>query len=878
MRKNILFLITIIAFVTNAIAQNDPCTAYPLDVNKTYTTGQMVPPFLAPNLNLPCGGGGETHNPIWWVFRPSGSIFSFTMTVSSCVAGGCGSGVQSTVWEGQNCGSITAVDCQVGLSMTYTLSVNPCKIYYIQADGLCGAQCKITITYDKTQLLGSVPKPIISGNKQVCKGLTTKYCATSAIQGCDADSYKWTLNPANSGTVTAITGEYGCANVKITNPPLSGKVQVCAEPVFTGKSLPTTTKECYEIDVFDLKTSTCTVDICPEDQPYVYDLTSCIKTTNPDFKGTISPSTYSVNLPAGTQKAQTVNYTLDGTSCKNSVQLNIQVADNKPTTLRPLLLCEGEQQQIKGTLFSCADGSTVVKKFVKENQTQCDSIFEMLVQCIKVNPKITGVGALDCSTTQLTLNAGGIGTITSPNSINLAAYQGKGTREYTWSKNGMLLVGETNPTLLVTSPGLYEVTLSYTYEVTQIINGQTTKTSKTCSKTTSAQIIGNTNISIAETPIGNTNPCANTINTYYVTPDPIAKAYQWYVTGGASIVGSNTNPSKVEVQNNGLPYEICLVKLSCQKTSVPNCLSVTPIAAPLKPIIVGKNPACQWDSALYKISNAMTYSSNANYIWTVQNGSITSYNTDSSQIYIKWNSTASIGKIKVKVTEPCGMSSDSIVININSCTTRSAGIMALKFVLTANNPSKSITARHQAGTEFLLPNDTYAYVLHEGSENKIINLIGINKTGTFAFDSTKMKCNRVYFVSYVVGDNQNNLPNLQDNKLSVVPKGQSIAWLCKSSPIVLKRESEKQSMSPKNYQINIYPNPTEDNFYIELPKVINVSLDLYNIQGQLVLSQNEMKRVDDNKYEAPVSHLPKGIYLLKMKLDGRVEVRKVIVE
>jgi hypothetical protein len=85
-------------------------------------------------------------------------------------------------------------------------------------------------------------------------------------------------------------------------------------------------------------------------------------------------------------------------------------------------------------------------------------------------------------------------------------------------------------------------------------------------------------------------------------------------------------------------------------------------------------------------------------------------------------------------------------------------------------------------------------------------------------------------------------------------------------------------MSPKNYQINIYPNPTEDNFYIELPKVINVSLDLYNIQGQLVLSQNEMKRVDDNKYEAPVSHLPKGIYLLKMKLDGRVEVRKVIVE
>ena len=143
MRKNILFLITFLVFAINAIAQNDPCTAYPLDVNKTYTTGQMVPPFQGPNLNLPCGAGGELTNPIWWAFRPSGSIFSFTMTTSSCIGDcepGLGLGLATTVWKGQSCAAITAVDCQVGFSVTYTLSVEPCKIYYIQADGLCGVQ------------------------------------------------------------------------------------------------------------------------------------------------------------------------------------------------------------------------------------------------------------------------------------------------------------------------------------------------------------------------------------------------------------------------------------------------------------------------------------------------------------------------------------------------------------------------------------------------------------------------------------------------------------------------------------------------------------------------------------------------------------------
>jgi hypothetical protein len=630
----------------------------------------------------------------------------------------------------------------------------------------------------------------------------------------------------------------------------------------------------------DLKPATCKVDICAEERPFVYDLATCVKTTNPTFTGTITPSTFNINLPPGTKKIQTINYSVDGAGCGNSVTLDMQVLDNKTVTLSPLLLCEGDIQSVKGTTFSCADASPSWKLFVKNGApkpTQCDSNFKMLVQCLKINPKITGVGALDCSTTQLTLNAGGVGSTTFPNNVNNSVFQGIGTRQYAWSKNGILIPNAINATLLVTTAGLYEVTLSYTYQVTQTINNQPVIVSKTCSKTTSVQIIGSANTAVAETPIPSANPCVNGVATYSVTPDPNAQSYQWQVTNGAMILGSATNPNQVQVKNNGLPYEVCLIKTACGLTSLPTCINITPTAAPVKPIIVGKNPVCLGDSALYKVDNANVYSNTVAYKWYVTNGAITSFSSDSSQVYIKWINTAATGKIKVKITEPCGMSLDSINVLIKSCTTRSAGKMNLKFLLTANKLSKTITAKHQAGTETLGVGDTFAYVLHEGSSNKIIQQIAINKTGTFAFDSTKMLCGRIYYVSFIVGKNVNGLPNMQDSTLSIVPKGQALVWLCKMKSAVAREEFTIPIQHIDN-QVNIYPNPTDDKFIIELPNVKNVMLDLYNIQGQRLLSQKKMLQLTDNQYEANIADLPKGVYLLKMNLEGKVEVRKIVVE
>ncbi len=551
--KNVILLLLLLmssASLHAQLVEGTPCTATCLDPNKNTITGRMPNANgSSPNLNFPCGSGTTEDNPAWWILRPSGTTLTFGITTSNCEAGGCGLGIQMTLWEGDACGSVTSVDCLVGTFGFFTATVSPCKVYYLQLDGLCECVCDVIITYDKNQILKEVPKPEINGSKQVCKGATAKFCASlPSLQGCCPDAYNWTLNPGNAGTITKIPGDPDCVNVRITNPPANGKVTICTEPKFNGKCPPKTNKECFEFDVIELKPATCKVELCPEELPLMYELKNCIVSTNPTFTtGTVKPENYIINLPPGTKKTVTIPYVTENSACTGDVKLDITIKN---------------------------------------------------------------VGDSSCA---------------------------------------------------------------------------------------------------------------------------------------------------------------------------------------------------------------------------------------------------------------CGVGK--------------AGKMNLKFIITANDLKKSITVKHQNGTQVLGPNDVGGFVLHEGSENKIVNPIAVNKTGKFSFDSTKMKCGRVYFVSYVVGKKVNNLPDLKDKCLSVVPNGQRIAWICKKKIIgAAAREANQETTQDADYQVNIYPNPTEDKFFIEIPSVKNLTLDLYNTQGQIVLSQKNMIALGANQYEAPVAHLPKGVYVLKMNLDGKTEIRKVVIE
>ncbi|MFZ4545471.1 MAG: hypothetical protein ACOYOA_15565, partial [Saprospiraceae bacterium] len=267
------------------LKENTPCTAICVDYTKSSISGrQPNQDAISPNLNLPCGSGSSEDNPFWWMLRPSGKQLDFQFTTSNCVAGNSYLGVQLTLWEGDNCGSLTAVDCVKGESGTLSTAVNPYKLYYLQIDGNGECQCNFIISYDKNQLLSAIPPPTISGPHQICKASNIRYSASvAALPGLAPDSWNWTLEPANAGVLTKVPGSPADINLNFTTAPPNGKLKICAQPVYKSKCSPSTQKSCYELEVIDLQPATCKVEICPQSLPFNLSLAACVLTTNPNF-------------------------------------------------------------------------------------------------------------------------------------------------------------------------------------------------------------------------------------------------------------------------------------------------------------------------------------------------------------------------------------------------------------------------------------------------------------------------------------------------------------------------------------------------------------------------------------------------------------------
>ena len=64
--------------------------------------------------------------------------------------------------------------------------------------------------------------------------------------------------------------------------------------------------------------------------------------------------------------------------------------------------------------------------------------------------------------------------------------------------------------------------------------------------------------------------------------------------------------------------------------------------------------------------------------------------------------------------------------------------------------------------------------------------------------------------------------------------------------------------------LQIYPNPANTYFYLDLPEVMNPgewSVTLYDLQGKTVY-----KRWADHQHQ--ISHLPDGIYILRLDQNG----------
>ncbi|MEA3316869.1 MAG: T9SS type A sorting domain-containing protein, partial [Bacteroidota bacterium] len=75
--------------------------------------------------------------------------------------------------------------------------------------------------------------------------------------------------------------------------------------------------------------------------------------------------------------------------------------------------------------------------------------------------------------------------------------------------------------------------------------------------------------------------------------------------------------------------------------------------------------------------------------------------------------------------------------------------------------------------------------------------------------------------------------------------------------------------------VKIYPNPANDNLFIEINNNINESynVQIINISGQVIKNFNSVV----NKQEIDISSISKGIYFVKLNSDGLIDKQKLII-
>ena len=95
-----------------------------------------------------------------------------------------------------------------------------------------------------------------------------------------------------------------------------------------------------------------------------------------------------------------------------------------------------------------------------------------------------------------------------------------------------------------------------------------------------------------------------------------------------------------------------------------------------------------------------------------------------------------------------------------------------------------------------------------------------------------------------------------------------------------KPASKKPVLSVKDPDVNVYPNPNDGSFTLEvsLPADGNVTLEAYNIIGENVLSEQHSMSKGVNKLNLKLNSTNKGIYFFNIVTATKTFNKKVIIE
>jgi hypothetical protein len=107
------------------------------------------------------------------------------------------------------------------------------------------------------------------------------------------------------------------------------------------------------------------------------------------------------------------------------------------------------------------------------------------------------------------------------------------------------------------------------------------------------------------------------------------------------------------------------------------------------------------------------------------------------------------------------------------------------------------------------------------------------------------------------------------------------AYVYTDSLVLIQSTVGIAEKAAKNFNLSVFPNPTSENLNVQfsLKGISSVNMDMLDINGSKVadlISENGMNGVINKTFD--VSTLAKGIYFVRLNINGESTIQKIVVE
>jgi|GEM_PF-3484794 len=430
------------------------------------------------------------------------------------------------------------------------------------------------------------------------------------------------------------------------------------------------------------------------------------------------------------------------------------------------------------------------------------------------------------------------------------------------------------------------------------------------------------NLSNFELPVqpsvisGNTNPCANSVQTYSV--DNIQNVtYTWQVPNGWTIIsGQGTN--QITISPNSTAGTIIVTPSNLFGTGPSQTLLVTPVGnAPTQPEnIFGNNTPCIGSTQNYSVTNQpnVTFDWNLPAGWTLVSGNgtnaiVVTVGTASGEISVTPSNACDVGLAQTFQVTPKTIPAQPVAINgddqvcLNSIKTYTVPNVVGEtyfwtvpeqwIILAGNNTNTiAVTVGASSGNITVTPSNecgegqaqTLAVTSNTlpaqpseiiGETNplsgstqvySVVNTSGVNYLWTFPSDWVLTSGQNTNAVTFTIGDNSGIVTCTPQN-------------MCGNGPSQsLNVTVQQNSISDISSNFKIYPNPAKSFVNIEFDYANqSTEIKVMNIDGKTIYKTNYNCLNGYYTETLDLSEYENGIYLIQISNDTQIFSKKLII-